>query len=117
MADYDELETADRQKLARLADDIAAAQRQGQPVEPQAAVAPEEGRSSRVGSELVGAVLAGVGLGYLIDQQLGSGPVGVMVGLFAGFVAGVANAWRVMNGVERAVGLRAERTPDEKDKD
>lgn len=117
MADYDELEKADRQKLARIADDIAAAQRQDQPVEPQAAAAPEEGRSSRVGSELVGAVLAGVGLGYLIDQQLGSEPIGVLIGLFTGFVAGVANAWRVMNGVERAVGLRAERSQNKKDGD
>jgi len=50
-------------------------------------------------------VLACVGIGYLVEQQVGSLPIGTVTGLFAGFIAGVANAWRVTNGIERAVGL------------
>jgi len=76
---------------------------------------PPDEKSSRVGYELLGAVLAGVGMGYLVDTQLGSTPICAVAGLFLGFIAGVANAWRATNGIERAVGLRPPEQKTERD--
>lgn len=106
MTDREEREeAARRQQLTDLGARIAA-ERRAKPEAAAAESADEAPQGSRVGYELLGAVLACTGLGYLIDQQVGSVPVGTLVGLFLGFVAGVANAWRATNGIERAVGLQ-----------
>jgi ATP synthase protein I len=115
MTDVDAQQSADKQ--ASAATDAERLQRLTARL--QTAVAPaatlvgetaeerqETARTSRMATELVGAVLAGVGLGYLLDTQTGGSPYGVLAGLFLGFVAGVTNAWRAINGVDRAVGLR-----------
>lgn len=114
MTDREEREeAARRQQLADLGARIAA-ERRTKPEAEAAETADEAPSGSRVGYELLGAVLACTGLGYLIDQQAGTLPVGTLVGLFFGFVAGVVNAWRATNGVERAVGLR--QPPEKKQK-
>jgi ATP synthase protein I len=100
---FDQLEAADREKLRQLGENIKLLQKK--PEEAIETRDDEDGKASRVGYELLGAVLACVGIGYLVDQQVGSLPIGTVTGLFAGFIAGVANAWRVTNGIERAVGL------------
>jgi len=41
-----------------------------------------------LGGLLAGAVIAGLVLGLLVDNALGSSPVGVLVGIFLGIVAG-----------------------------
>ncbi len=69
--------------------------------------------ASRLGFEFMGAVLAGIGLGWLIDGAANTSPWGMLIGLFAGFIAGAANAWRTTMGIDRAVGLR----PRENDTD
>ena len=48
----------------------------------------------RLSSELVGGVLVGAGLGWLIDRLLGISPWGFIVFLLLGFVAGVLNVMR-----------------------
>jgi ATP synthase protein I len=48
----------------------------------------------RLSSELVGGVLVGAGLGWLIDRVLGISPWGFIVFLLLGFVAGVLNVMR-----------------------
>src|SRR5271155_97641 len=48
----------------------------------------------RLSSELVGGVLVGAGLGWLIDRLLGIAPWGFIVFLLLGFVAGVLNVMR-----------------------
>lgn len=98
-------EAARRQQLSELGQRIAA-EREKKPEVSEAELADDAPSGSRVGYELLGAVLACTGLGYLIDQQIGSVPIGTLAGLFLGFVAGVANAWRATNGIDRAVGLR-----------
>lgn len=106
MTDREEREEAARRRqLADLGARIAA-ERRVKPEAEAAETAADAPSGSRVGYELLGAVLACTGLGYLIDQQVGSVPVGTLAGLFLGFVAGVANAWRATNKIERAVGLR-----------
>ena len=97
---------SDQERLRQLDERLAAQTGQPEPANPA------EQRASRAGYELLGAVLGGLVLGYLADQQLDSSPVGAVVGLFLGFGAGVYNAWRAGQGVEQAVGLRPV-TPDE----
>ncbi len=58
----------------------------------------------RLSSELVGGVLVGAGLGWLIDRLLGISPWGFIVFLLLGFVAGVLN-------VMRSAGVGPGRTP------
>jgi ATP synthase protein I len=72
---------------------------------------PEALKAGRIGFELAGAILAGVGFGILIDRAFGTAPFGVLVLVILGFVAGMANAWRAfqqMNGQENlpAIGWR-----------
>jgi ATP synthase protein I len=55
-------------------------------------------RGFRLTAELVVAVLAGAGLGWLIDRWLGTSPWGFIVLLLLGFAAGVV-------GVIRAAGI------------
>ena len=51
--------------------------------------------ATRVGLELVVAVVVGSGLGYGIDQWLGSGPWVMIVGVFLGGIAGMLNVYRM----------------------
>ncbi len=98
---------SDQERLRQL-DERIAAQSGPTAAEAEAAEAErrQEARASRAGYELLGAVLGGLLMGYVADQLFGKPPVGVIAGLFLGFGAGVFNAWRAAQGVERAVGLR-----------
>jgi ATP synthase protein I len=60
----------------------------------RAATASGYARGFRLSSELVGGVLVGAGLGWLIDRLLGISPWGLIVFLLLGFVAGVLNVMR-----------------------
>lgn len=51
-------------------------------------------RAARLSSEFVGGILAGGGLGWLIDYALGTSPLGMIVFLLLGFAAGVVNVIR-----------------------
>ena len=48
----------------------------------------------RLSSELVAGVLAGAGIGWVLDRVLGISPWGLIVFLLLGFVAGVVNVIR-----------------------
>jgi len=58
-------------------------------------------RGFRLSSELVAGVLAGAGLGWLIDRLLGISPWGLIVFLLLGFAAGVLNVMRSAGVVPR----------------
>src|SRR3954468_22302743 len=64
------------------------------------------GMGLRIGLELVVAVGLGTGLGWLIDQGLGSRPWAVLVGLLLGFATGLLKVWRAMSGMGLAAGYR-----------
>jgi ATP synthase protein I len=51
-------------------------------------------RGFRLSSELVGAVLLGGAIGWLLDRWLGISPWGMIVFLLLGFAAGVLNVMR-----------------------
>lgn len=60
----------------------------------RAATASGYARGFRLSSELVGGVVVGAGIGWLIDRGLGIAPWGLIVFLLLGFVAGVLNVMR-----------------------
>jgi ATP synthase protein I len=60
----------------------------------QATTASGYARGFRLSSELVGGVLVGAGIGWLIDRLLGISPWGLMIFLLLGFAAGVLNVMR-----------------------
>lgn len=57
------------------------------------------GLASRVAVELVSALAVGVGLGWLIDYWLGTGPWGMVVMFFVGAAAGMLNVYRAVEGL------------------
>lgn len=57
----------------------------------------------RLSSELVAGVLAGAGIGWVLDRVLGISPWGLIVFLLLGFVAGVVNVIRAA-GAGRGAG-------------
>ena len=87
--------------------------RRNRPQEPDSAGSNDRGALNsamsvglRIGLELVVAVGVGTGLGWLIDQGLGSRPWAMLAGLLLGFAAGLLNVWRAMNGMGLAAGYR-----------
>jgi ATP synthase protein I len=61
----------------------------------------------RIGLELVVAVVAGLGVGWLIDKGLGTKPWAMMAFLFVGIAAGMLNVFRYMKGMGPATGYVA----------
>lgn len=62
-------------------------------------------RGLRLGSEFVAAVLVGAGIGFLLDQWLGTAPWLSLVMLMLGFVAGVLNVVRSAAQMNKAASL------------
>ncbi|MCC5981504.1 MAG: AtpZ/AtpI family protein [Oceanicaulis sp.] len=55
----------------------------------------------RYGSEFFGGVLAGTGLGLLVDWFFGWSPFGLLTGVILGFVAGALNIVRAVRSLEK----------------
>lgn len=53
------------------------------------------GMGLRAGSELVAGVLVGCGIGYLIDRQVGTSPLFLIIFLMMGMAAGFWNVYRM----------------------
>jgi F0F1-type ATP synthase assembly protein I len=70
----------------------------------------------RIGLELVVALVVGVGVGWAFDTWLGAAPWGVILGFFLGMAGGIANVYRVMMGISRAVGYRSGGSPAQQGK-
>lgn len=63
------------------------------------------GLGMRIGIELLAAVLAGVGIGLLLDNWLETTPVFTLAFVALGFAAGVMNVIRVSRGLDQRIGL------------
>ncbi|MGE3474472.1 MAG: AtpZ/AtpI family protein [Rhodospirillaceae bacterium] len=63
------------------------------------------GLGMRVGIELLVSVLAGVGIGLLLDNWLDTTPIFTLAFVSIGFAAGVMNTLRVSRGLDEKIGL------------
>jgi ATP synthase protein I len=64
------------------------------------------GRAFRMSTEFVAGVIAGGGLGWLLDRWLGTSPWGLIVFLMLGFVAGIYNVMRASGFLTRSSGSK-----------
>ena len=60
------------------------------------------GRAFRMSTEFVAGVIAGGGLGWLLDRGLGTSPWGMIIFLMLGFAAGVYNVMRASGFMTRS---------------
>ncbi len=68
----------------------------------------------RIGIELVAGVLVGAGLGWFIDNKLGTKPIFMLALIALGFAASVLSVIRILKNLDQAVGLgRAIREKDD----
>jgi ATP synthase protein I len=99
-------------RLARLGAELdKAAQarrgaRRGAPGTDDPAMQQGVGLGLRIGIELVVSVVVATGLGWAIDQWLGTRPWGMIVLFFLGVAAGMLSVYRAVTGVKMAVGYR-----------
>ena len=54
------------------------------------------GVGTRVGVELLSALVVGVGIGWALDRWWHTSPLMLVIGVLLGGAAGVANVWRLM---------------------
>ncbi len=64
------------------------------------------GMAFRVGTELVAGLAVGTGIGWLLDQWLGTRPWLMVVFFFVGSAAGMLNVYRTVAGLGLAAGYR-----------
>lgn len=75
------------------------------------------GLAFRVGIELVSAVAVGLGIGWLLDQWLGTKPWLMLVFIILGGCAGMLNVYRMARGFGYAAGYQQNAEPTEPDHD
>ena len=55
----------------------------------------------KISTELVAALVVGVGIGLLVDNYLGTKPFGLIIFFILGAFAGFLNVYRVMRHIEK----------------
>lgn len=100
---------------ARLAAVRAQKEKERAAIERRRASGQAQGVGFKIAAELVASVLVGAGLGYLLDQWLETPPLFLVLMVLLGFAAALMNIFRIMKGLDQAVGLgRAMREADTK---
>jgi ATP synthase protein I len=100
---------------ARLAAVRAHQDQEREKTESRRASGVAHGVGFKIAAELVASVLVGAGLGYFLDQWLGTKPLFLVLMVLLGFGAALMNIFRIVKGLDQAVGLgRAIREADQK---
>ncbi|MBX7199268.1 MAG: AtpZ/AtpI family protein [Rhodospirillaceae bacterium] len=101
-------EREDRERLNKLGDRLSAIHQEEaekeQAYQATRASSSSVGIGMRIGIELIAATLAGVALGWFIDQKLGTKPIFMLAFSVLGFTAGVMDVLRIIKGLDSAVG-------------
>ncbi len=101
-------EREDRERLNKLGDRLNAIHQQEaekeQADEAEAESSRGVGIGMRIGIELVAATLAGVAIGWFIDDRLNTKPIFMLAFTVLGFTAGVMDVLRIIKGLDSAVG-------------
>lgn len=64
------------------------------------------GWAFRIGVDLISALVVGVGIGWLLDDWLGTRPWMMILFFLFGAGAGIVNVYRTVNGLGMAVGYK-----------
>ena len=73
------------------------------------------GFAMRIGTELVAALVIGVGIGLLLDNWLGTKPWFMLVFFILGSTAGIFNVYRVVRNQDAAIGYKGPKRPASED--
>ena len=55
----------------------------------------------KISTEIIGALVVGVGIGLIVDKYLGTKPFGLIIFFIFGALAGFLNVYRVMRRIEK----------------
>ena len=55
----------------------------------------------KISTEIVAALIVGVGIGILVDNYFNSGPFGLIIFFILGALAGFLNVYRIMRRIEK----------------
>ena len=64
------------------------------------------GMAFAITADLVGGLIGGAAIGWLIDRWLGSTPMGLVAFFFLGAAAGMWNVYRTVRGYDMSLGFR-----------
>ena len=90
----------DEDKLKELKDRIETAKTSNSPT----SVKKKEsgaGFGFKISTEIIAALVVGVGIGLIVDKYLGTKPFGLIIFFIFGALAGFLNVYRVMRRIEK----------------
>ena len=90
----------DDNKLKKLKDRIDTAETSISP-QPKKKKESGAGFGFKISTEIIAALVVGVGIGLIVDKYLGTKPFGLIIFFIFGAIAGFLNVYRVMRRIEK----------------
>jgi len=90
----------DDNKLQRLKERIDTAETTNSPP-PKQKKQSGAGFGFKISTEIIAALVVGVGIGLIVDKYLGTKPFGLIIFFIFGAIAGFLNVYRVMRRIEK----------------
>ena len=90
----------DDDKLQKLKERIDTAETTNSPP-PKQKKQSGAGFGFKISTEIIAALLVGVGIGLIVDKYLGTKPFGLIIFFIFGAIAGFLNVYRVMRRIEK----------------
>ena len=90
----------DDDKLQKLKERIDTAEKTNSPP-PKQKKQSGAGFGFKISTEIIAALVVGVGIGLIVDKYLGTKPFGLIIFFIFGAIAGFLNVYRVMRRIEK----------------
>ena len=90
----------DEDKLKELKDRIETAKSSNNPITKKNKES-GAGFGFKISTEIIAALVVGVGIGLIVDKYLGTKPFGLIIFFIFGALAGFLNVYRVMRRIEK----------------
>ena len=90
----------DEDKLQKLKERIVTAETTNSPP-PKEKKQSGAGFGFKISTEIIAALVVGVGIGLIVDKYLGTKPFGLIIFFIFGAIAGFLNVYRVMRRIEK----------------
>ena len=90
----------DDDKLQKLKERIDTAETTNSPP-PKQKKQSGAGFGFKISTEIIAALVVGVGIGLIVDKYLGTKPYGLIIFFIFGAIAGFLNVYRVMRRIEK----------------